>query len=111
MSADLGKVIDAWMREQSRWVPSAEIETRFEVPERRLRFSGGKPGLLSFNCISLGNGYKHIAVCTDDEHARADEHDIKPLKARFFVIRARRKARRAIKYPPHPVAAFQPSLF
>jgi len=92
---DLGRALDSWMRQQDRWVPSAEIEARFGVGERKLRFDGDTPGLLSFNCISSSEGYKHIERATDAEFAAAYAHDIKPLKTRFFVIRQRRNHRRA----------------
>lgn len=98
---ELALEIDTWLRSQDRWVSAREIEDRFDISERKLRFDAGKPGLLSFTCISSTrpgfSGFKHVRVASDEEFTEADRKDREALAARFYVLRRRRQARRAEK--------------
>jgi hypothetical protein len=108
--SDLALELDTWLRTQRRWVSAREIEDRFHISQRKLRFDGGEPGLLSYTCISSTkpgfSGFKHVRVASDEEFAEADRKDREALRARFIVLKRRRQARRAEKtLIPSPMEA------
>lgn len=98
---DLALELDTWMRAQPRWVSRREIEERFGVDQRRLRFDQGEPGLLTLNCISSSvpgfSGYKHVVQATDAEFEEADRKDRKAVWSRYRALRERRRRRRAAR--------------
>lgn len=59
---NLAQIINTWMEspEQNRWVPSVEIEQKFDVDERIFRAHRDKPGILSETCVSSELGFKHL---------------------------------------------------
>jgi hypothetical protein len=86
--------IEIWLLTQPRWVPAAEICSRFEVPERRLRWAEGRPGILTRCAISHSQrGYKHVRHATPEEFAEADRRDRKHNASRYLALRARRRFR------------------
>jgi hypothetical protein len=90
---DLATQIDLWLRTQPRWISGAEICERFQVKERRLRSTNGKPGLLSINCVSSSTqGFKHIRFAGPDEFEECDREDRKHNISRYLTLRARRNA-------------------
>lgn len=101
-----GEEIDAWLRTIKGWVPGEIICQTFQIPERRLRWDQGRPGLLTECAISHSQkGFKHVANATDDEWDECDNRDRKSCASRYISLRKRRMRRRnEMRLRPLPVS-------
>ena len=100
-----GEEIDIWLRSINGWVPGEIICQTFQVPERRLRWDQGRPGLLTECAISHSQkGFKHVANATDTEYAECRGRDRKGCVTRFVSLRKRDVRRRnEMRLRPLPI--------
>lgn len=68
---DLAQQIELYLLDQGTWIPTRDICTRFDIPERLLRQDGRRPGLLDHCAVSSTcggqSGYIHHRFLPTDQ--------------------------------------------
>ena len=59
-SSPLEMEIETFLLLNRRWIPAAELCSRFRINERALRATGSRPGLCTRFAVSSAEGFMHV---------------------------------------------------
>ncbi len=96
--------IEAWLLAQSGWVSAADLCAACGIDdERKLRYLGNVPGLISEFAISHSRkGYRHVRNATTMEWLKFKWSLLRTGIAYFRHVRAMAKVRRNVTLPAFP---------